>query len=554
MHQSRNALARSNSNYWFWGIFACIALLGFWACLDIGVGADEEAERATLAINLAAISGIFSDNLSAYQALLAHPDRYYGIGFHLPSLLISQAFQSICQYLAITPPISNPIIFSHLSVWASFLGAALLIRTLFYRISESYSFSLMGMLCFMLWPYLLGHGLMNIKDMPFLFSWLLCTVIALPMAQDIHGDQDSFATPGLGRWATLGLATAWLLSIRISGVLIFIEYGCLFFSAWYFSDRRKAARDLLATKINPQRILTFAIVFALALVALYPVAWTNPLKLFHAIGYMSHHPWVGTTLTAGRFIAPSTQLYFYLPVWLLAKLPLIAIAGLILSPWILFCTLGPSKAHSRSTSFATAIVFGLALSALTIMLALVVMRVGLYNELRQALFLFPLLFLIGVTCLYWFNKKLAFTGLIVTSAIFIWDNLALYPYNYSYLNEVARQRPAIQYFETDYFGFSAGRSARWLTDHPQWSKQGCIYAWPPHLLSYELNTDYYPCLMNSEGNAFNLPKDQPSLLYISQRNLINFPIPAQCQLLQSEERTLPLSKNPLIMGRLFRCN
>lgn len=542
------------TNNWLWVLFACIALVGFWACLDIGVGADEEAERTTLAINLAAINGIFSGDPSNYQALLAHPDRYYGIGFHLPSLLISQAFQSICQYFVLTPPISNPIIFSHLSVWASFVGAALLMRTLFYRLTNNPNFSLMGMLCFMMWPYLLGHGLMNMKDMPFLFAWLLCTVVAFSLAQAAYGDNTHNIKIHTGRWIALALATAWLLSIRISGVLIFIEYGCLFFSAWYFSDYRVAAKELFQTIINPKHILTFAIVFALALIALYPIAWTNPFELVHAINYMSHHPWVGTTLTAGRFIAPATKLYFYLPVWLLAKLPTITIIGLVLSPWIFFRTLGPSKTHRRPTSFAASILVGLALSALTIMLALVVMRVGLYNELRQTLFLFPLLFLIGVTCLYWFNKKITLAGLIITSAIFIWDNLVLYPYNYSYLNEIARQRPAIQYFETDYFGFSAGRSARWLTEHPQWRAQGCIYAWPPHLLSYELDRHHYSCLMDSQGNALNIPKDKPSLLYISQRNLINFHIPAQCQLIQSEERTLPLSKNPLIMGRLFRCN
>ena len=550
MHYPGNTLPKYIVNYWYWVLFACLVLLGFWACLDIGIGADEEAERATLTINIAAISGIFSGDPNAYQALLAHPDRYYGIGFHLPSLLISQLFQDISNYLQINLPISSPIIFAHLSVWASFVGATLLTRSLFYRLTGNHSFSLICMLCFMLWPYLLGHGLMNIKDMPFLFAWLLCTFIVLPVAQALHSN----SVTGISRWAVLGLATAWLLSIRISGILIFIEYFYLLGCAWYFSDHRVAIKGIFKTNINSKNILSFAIVFVLALISLYPVAWTNPLQLVDAIGYMSRHPWVGTTLTAGRFIAPSTKLFFYFPVWLLAKLPLIAILGLALSPWILFRMLKQSRVQSRSISFAAAILFGFTLSILTILLVLIVMRVGLYNELRQTLFLFPLLFLMGVTCLYWFNRKIALAGLIITSAIFIWDNLVLYPYNYSYLNEVARQRPAIQYFETDYFGFSAGRSARWLTQHSQWDTQGCVYAWPPHLLIYELDRQHYPCLMDSQGNGLNIPKDKPSLLYISQRNLINFHIPIQCQLIQSEERTLPLSKNPLIMGRLFRCN
>lgn len=544
----------TNLNKIYWIFFVLISLLGFWACLDIGVGADEEAERATLVINLAAISGFFSGDLTAYQALLAHPDRYYGIGFHLPASLISHFFEITSKKLGLVVPISNPIIFAHISVWICFLGAALIMRSLFYRLTNSHATSLIGMLCFMLWPYLLGHGLMNIKDMPFLFAWLLCTIVVLPLAQVLHCDRTSYRTISSSRWIALGLATAWLLSIRISGVLIFIEYGCLLLSSWYFSDRRAAAKSILQAGINLKNILLFTFTFLSTLVALYPVAWTNPLQLFNAIGYMSHHPWVGTTLTAGRFIAPTTKLYFYLPVWLLAKLPIISIIGLALTPWILYRAHQESKAQPRSMSFSVVVIFGLVLGVALISLSLIVMRVGLYNELRQTLFLFPLLFLIGVTCLFWFNHKIALVGLIVTSALFAWDNVVLYPYNYSYLNEIARQRPAIQYFETDYFGFSAGRTARWLSQHPEMSDQGCIYAWPTHLLSYELNQKKYPCLRDSQGNGLNIPKDKSSLLYISQRNLINFQIPGQCHTILSEERTLPLSSRPLIMGKLFHCN
>jgi hypothetical protein len=229
------SLALTNLKKIYWSFFVLIALLGFWACLDIGVGADEEAERATLVINLAAISGFFSGDLTAYQALLAHPDRYYGIGFHLPASLISHFFEITSKKLGLALPISNPIIFAHISVWICFVGAALIMRSLFYRLTNSHATSLIGMLCFTLWPYLLGHGLMNIKDMPFLFAWLLCTIIALPLVEAVHSSNARSITPSAIRWLALGFATAWLLSIRISGVLIFIEYSCLFLSAWYFS-------------------------------------------------------------------------------------------------------------------------------------------------------------------------------------------------------------------------------------------------------------------------------------------------------------------------------
>jgi hypothetical protein len=51
----------------------------------------------------------------------------------------------------------------------------------------------------------------------------------------------------------------------------------------------------------------------------------------------------------------------------------------------------------------------------------------------------------------------------------------LYLYNYSYLNEIVRLRPASQYFETDYFGFLAGSSGRWINNHPQETLNKDIY-------------------------------------------------------------------------------
>jgi hypothetical protein len=561
-------------NALIWMVFIALALWGFWGSIDIGIGWDEEAERGTLLINLAAINGLLEGSIQGYEALLAHGDRYYGIGFHLPAYALTQILQSAQEFFSITFSsivLSNasPLILAHVSVWLCFLGSALLVRKLLKQLIANTLVANLGMLVFALWPYLLGHGLMNIKDMPFVFAWLLCTVIALPLVR-VFSEQapnpkqaqlTKVSRGSIGRLILLALVTAWLLSIRISGILIFAQYGCLLISHWYFAHTKQEP-SLLSARSTIQliaiQVAIFMPVFLLALILLYPVAWHNPLELIHAIAYMSQHPWDGTTLTAGRFIAPGNKLYLYVTVWLLAKLPLIAIIGLLLAPWVLYRQSQQLRNQSLQRASqrefeSLALWLGLAGGVLVIILALIIMRVGLYNELRQTLFLFPLLFIIGISSLYFLNTKVTLVGLILTGTLFTWDNLTLYPYNYSYLNEVARQRPAVQYFETDYFGFSAGRSARWLSAQPQYEQAECIYAYPMHLLSYELNPKMYPCLRTSEGNARNIPADQQNLLFITQRNLINFPIPEQCTLIHSEETTLPISRAPLIMGRLFDC-
>lgn len=440
---------------------------------------------------------------SAYQELKQYGDRYYGIGFHLPAFILGEPLQT-------TLPItfsSHELILTHVGVFGCFLGSGYLVKFILLRITQNKLIAITGMLTYLLWPYLLGHGLMNIKDIPFLFAWLLCTYLALCIFFENPSTYQSSTHPPYKTLFLLAIATGWLLSIRISGILILIEYGCLIISAYFLQFANKPSSRVLA---NPRGLLKslvfFGIVFTTTFITLYPIAWHNPLEIINAISYMSHHPWSGTTLTAGRFIAPGQQVGFYVTVWLLAKTPLIIILGIVATPLAFYLKCRQSKLDQSANYSMLAQWVGLIMSIVAILTALIVYRVGLYNELRQVLFLFPLIFIVGISSLYFISKKICLIGMLFSSALFIWDNFTLYPYNYSYLNEIARLRPATQYFETDYFGFSAGRSARWINNHPQEILNRCIYAYPAHLVENELDAANKTCLIDSQGNAYNLKK------------------------------------------------
>jgi len=551
MNHSRGALSQKFAGFIYWGLWLLIIILGFWACLDIGLGWDEGHERLTLNHNLQAITGILAGDTSAYQELTQYGDRYYGIGFHLPAFLLIELLQAILPVTLNGPD----LIFAHVGVFLCFLGSGYLVKLILLRITQNKLIAIIGMLTYLLWPYLVGHGLMNIKDMPFLFAWLLCTYLALCCFFENLGKQKTSDCTHYKTLFLLAIATGWLLSIRISGILILVEYGCLITCAYTLQFTNKPSPRVPANlKEALKSFVFFGMIFLPTFITFYPIAWHNPLEIVNAISYMSHHPWSGTTLTAGRFIPPGQQLGFYLMVWLLAKTPLIIIAGMVTIPLAFYLKSRQSKRDKPANYSMLAQWVGLFMSVIAILTALIVYRVGLYNELRQVLFLFPLIFILGICSLYFISKKGCFIGMIISSAFFIWDNFTLYPYNYTYLNEVARLRPATQYFETDYFGFSAGKSARWINNYPEEALNKCIYAYPTHLMVNELTNINKQCLIDSAGNAYNLKKDVPSLLYITQRNLINFSIPSGCRLIHSEERTLPLSKNPLIMGKLFSCN
>lgn len=550
MRHSSDASAKNFAYYVYWGLFLLFATVGFWVCQDIGLGWDEGHERLTLNHKLRAIEGLLAGDTTAYQALLAYGDRYYGIGFHLPAFLLGELLQIIIPTVANGPK----LILAHISVWLCFLGSGYLVKCVLQRITQNTLIAHTGMATYLLWPYVLGHGLMNIKDTPFLFAWLLCTYLALRCFFEGTNAHRLSIRLSYKPLFLLAIATSWLLSIRISGILIFIEYGCLLICTYV---NHLANRRFLITGENVKAILARLFFFGLiclpTFIALYPISWHNPLEILNAISYMSHHPWSGTTLTAGRFIVPGEQVDFYLTIWLLAKTPLIIIAGIATIPLAFFLQWRISTIDQLNNKNILAQWIGLVISVIAIITALILNRVGLYNELRQILFLFPLIFIVGISSLYFISQKVCFIAMLFSSAFFIWDNFTLYPYNYTYLNEVARLRPAIQYFETDYFGFSAGRASRWINNHPQEALNKCIYAYPTHLIANELNDANKTCLIDSLGNAYNLKQNVPSLLYITQRNLINFSIPADCRLIYSEERSLPMAKNPLIMGRLFSC-
>lgn len=544
-------LTNSFTKIFYFGLLTTSVVLSSWACLNIGLGWDEGIERLTLSKNLDAIKGLLGGSTAAYQELMQYGDRYYGIGFHFPALILGKALQTIIPVNSSKPD----LIFAHVGVLLCFLGSAYLIRSILIRLTRDIFFSSLAMLTYLLWPYLLGHGLMNVKDMPFLFAWLLCTHLALA-----YFFEDCKAPPKTNHLSyralfILAIATSWLVSIRISGILIFIEYACLMFCS--YANVLSMQKDLNVIKDLKKsfiQALYFGLIFFITLILMYPIAWHNPLEIAHAITYMSHHPWSGTTLTAGRFIPPGEQVGLYIMIWTLAKTPLLIILGVGLTPWSVYKKWHKSYLDPRIDNSALFQWITILMSVLAIIAALILHRVGLYNELRQILFLFPLIFILGITSLYFISRKVSLIGMLLTTGLFAWDNLTLYPYNYTYLNEIARLRPAIHYFETDYFGFSAGRSARWINNNQSETLNKCIYAYPTHLLSNELDGNKHPCLIDSAGNAYNLKTDVPSLLYITQRNLINFPIPNECQLLRSEERILPYSKNPLIMGQIYSCN
>ena len=120
----------------------------------------------------------------------------------------------------------------------------------------------------------------------------------------------------------------------------------------------------------------------------------------------------------------------YIPIWLSVKLPVLVLIGLILLP------LTEKKIFISKTNN---IAFGtLLFSSFFIPIILILLKVHLYDELRQILFLIPLIFILGVVSLYVFSKKIFYFLTFVTLIIFLIENIKIYPHQYVWFNTPSR--------------------------------------------------------------------------------------------------------------------
>lgn len=516
--------------------------VGIWACLHAGTSWDELVEYETLITNINAVKGLFSGNLVDYQSLLQYRDRYYGIGFHVISHLIAQIALWVNSYVFTFSENPSEILFAHLSVFLAFVLSGLAVKSILEKITGSPENASLGMMVYLLWPYLLGHSFVNVKDMPFLFAWLLCTNIYLKILQLWYLQFSCSKKQALLQFFLLGLATAWLLSIRISGLLIFIEYAAFFLVYLLLGKCR------LRHVKGISHLAAFVLPFAFGVFVLYPVFWHNPLEVVNAIQYMSQHPWDGDTLTAGKFLAPRQLSYFYIPAWLIVKLPLVILLGLMMIPLAFYREIKKIKYFPTNLPFINLI--ALFFSVVLILLTLVIIKAGLYNELRQILFVFPLIYILGFAGFYLISKKILTVALVATAVFFVADNFALYPYSYTYINEVSRQLDIGSKYEKDYLGLSISRTTTWLNQQDlSYLHATCAVVTPAHLWA-GLDPSKYSCVRGYENFA-NLK--QPFLFSWLIRDRIDLlPLPS-CKLIHEEQVSLPLSPTKLVMSQLFFC-
>lgn len=511
-------------------------IIGSLTSLNTGISHDEFHEEENWKFNIS-LTKDFSDKIFLKKEgdfkAQSYTDRYYGIGFQLISQPIQSFLKDIVKKKQNIDNLGAKLIAKHFVVFMFFFISGLSFYLILKKIIDNKNFCYFSTLIYFLYPYLLGQSFFNSKDIPFMSVWILCSYLSF----NIFDKLEKKRTVKSSKIILFGMLTAYLLSIRITGILIFFQYFVTFL-IFILSEKNNLS---LFFKNNYKKLIQFTFSLLLFVYILNPIYWSNPLEISNAIKSMSYYYHDVCTHTLGKCMRAKDLPATYIPIWMSVKLPLIILLGLLLIP------VTEKKIFSNQRN---KIVFGsILITALFIPLLLITRNTNLYDEIRHLIFLIPLYFIIGTISFYMFSKKLFYFFGAITISIFIYENIVIHPYQYVWFNLPSRYIDLTEKFELDYQGLSGKDIARKI---PKFSnKETCILVSPIYSVKAFLNDDGYTCF--DVWQKVDTKYERPFLAVQHVRN-VKKGLPYNCKSIYDSGFKLLFHDKKFVTGKLLKCN
>ena len=517
-------------NYFYYFLFL-YSICGIFLSLNVGITHDEYHNFFVGESNKKKILDIFfSTNyqLKPLEGLNLH----YGSGFHLLSLPIDYILNLFFTLKHVSLE-SQSILIKHPSVFIFFALSGIYFRKIIFIITGNKDYSSLCTVLYLIYPYLLGHSFFNIKDIPFLSVWLICTYYIISIAKSFYKEKKIKNK----YFIILGILSAYLLSIRITGILIFIEYLIFFI----FTLNISKFDYFVFFKLFYKKIILFFLLTLSLFYFLSPSYWSNPLEVINGIIMMSQHLQTVCTVTLGECMKAQNLPSSYLPIWLFFKLPILILFGLI------YLILNEKSFFSPSLNGI--IITSILSSTLLIILLLILFNVNLYDEIRQVMFLIPLIFIISMASIFILPKKISYSFIGVFIIFFIFQNIKIYPYNYVWLNNLTHFTQVNNKFELDYWGVSSKEIANFFNIKNIKSNECIISNRNRGIKDFIQNKDncFLPFQDLHKKNA------RPFYVALMERG-INKGLPNNCKNIHNEKININFSKESLIMARVFKCD
>ena len=515
-------------------VFTLYFSIGAYLSITNGISHDQYHEQQNWIINLDAIKSIINND-NGYQQLLNYKDKYHGIGFHYFSQPIQLLTHNLIGKINHVNFEYAYYISRHLAVFLIFSISGIFFYLLSLKISNDKNFSLIITTIFFLYPYLFGHAQINGKDIPFLSVWLICTYYLFIIVESFYNGKKIITRNII----LISFFTAFLISIRITGILILLEY--LIAILTIINLRNINFFKFLIKNIF--FLVNFIICLILFVYVLNPIFWLNPFEFFKSINWMGKYYHDICTLTLGECMSAQNLPPNYYFIWLFFKLPILVLLGLLIYPFI------EKKIFNDGLKTVYYVTF--ALTTLSLLFLFIFKNVAMYDEIRHIMFLIPFIFLISFYNIFIFNKKFFYFSSTLLLFFFISENISLKKYQYTWLNSFAKFTNIQQNFETDYLGISNKNIQKEILNYSKKNninKDTCIFG-NSYTPAY-LEKSSFSCFKNYSG--LDAEKIRPFFAYQNVRNLKRSD-PKDCNLILDENYKYTFSDQKIVVGKLWYC-
>lgn len=521
----------------FYTIFLLLFfIIGSVLSVNVGISHDEWHEEQNWKFNLEISSEtknklIFNEERKT--DIFKNKDKYYGIGFQYISQPIQYFLKKLLFKYQDVNDFGSKLVSKHFVVFLFFFLSGIIFFKLLKKIINQKNCCYIATSIYLLYPYLFGHSLFNPKDIPLMSIWLLCTYLSFSVFEKIVKNKNI----SIVKILIFALSTAFLLSIRVTGVLIFIQYLISFIIFLNISGYN-LLKFIQKFYLKFFYFLFFTILF---LFLFNPLYWVSPLSFFYAIKWMSHYYHDICTTTLGSCMKAKNLPSSYMFIWLSVKLPLIVLVGLAFIPFT------EKKIFKNNNNI---MIFGTLLAtSIIIPILLIFANVNLYDEIRHILFLVPFFLFLGLVSLYFFSKKIFYIGGFLSIALFVFENVKINPYQYIWFNTPSRFIDITNQFELDYMGISGKEISKKIKKLDD--KKMCILVSPAYSVEPFLFKTKYNCYDRWQLIDSNYPR--PFLAVQHVRN-IKKTTPYNCKIISDTGFKLLFHKKKFVTGKLLKCD
>lgn len=279
-------------------------------------------------------------------------------------------------------------------------------------------------------PYYWGQMAFLPVDTPFFaaMSWGLLAIIRYV---------EELPRPRLSSALWMGLVAGLAAGVRIGAAPI-IGVEAVFALLLWTLARRPAFRPMLASLA--WQIPLILVVALAAMFACWPWALRNPVDhIVETLGHFAKLPMDFVFPFWGMDVRTVALPWFYVPGYLLAKLPLLFLAGIIASPVAVALARGTRmKAGVEWPAFALA-----AFAAVFPVVVAVLTHATLYDGVRHFLFILAPLAALAGFALVWLARAIPYGRLAVgavaalSAVLILRQDVLLHPYEYIWFNPLA---------------------------------------------------------------------------------------------------------------------